>query len=201
MGGFLVYDNFLVSEDKEEPEKSQASPEQKYGKVPDAKSLLNAPLKQAEERITKKPFGIKISPENSPISPERFSGYHTGVDYEIFEDEENVYMQVFAICSGKLLKKERVSGYGGVLIQECEFEGQLATVLYGHIELNSVKQNPGDYVSLGDLLALLGEAFSKDTDGERKHLHIGIHKGVIIDVRGYVQNESELKNWIDFETL
>ena len=38
------------------------------------------PIGQTEERITKKPFGIKISPENSPISPERFSGYHTGID-------------------------------------------------------------------------------------------------------------------------
>jgi hypothetical protein len=173
--------------------------EQEYQASEDVKSL-NIPLRQAEKRITKKPFGIKISPENSPISPERFSGYHTGIDYEIFENEQNIDVEVFAICSGKLLKKERVSGYGGALIQECELEGQPAIVLYGHIELNSVEQNPGDYVLLGDPLALLGEAFSRDTDGERKHLHIGIHKGTAMNVRGYVQNELELKNWIDFET-
>jgi len=159
------------------------------------------PTGQTEKRITKKPFGIKISPENSPISPERFSGYHTGIDYEIFENEQNIDVEVFAICSGKLLRKERISGYGGVVIQECELEGQPATVLYGHIQLNSVEQELGEHIFLGDPLALLGEAFSKDTDNERKHLHLGIHKGVIIDIRGYVQNESELENWIDFNDL
>lgn len=159
------------------------------------------PIGQAEKRIIKKPFGIKISPENSPISPERFSGYHTGIDYEIFENEQNIDVEIFAICSGKLLRKERISGYGGVVIQECELEGQPVTVLYGHIQLNSVEQELGEHIFLGDSLALLGEAFSKDTDNERKHLHLGIHKGVIIDIRGYVQNESELENWIDFNDL
>lgn len=160
--------------------------------------VFTQPQESAEKRITKKPFGIKISPENSPISPERFSGYHTGIDYEIFENEQNIDVGVFAICSGKLLRKERISGYGGAVIQECELEGQPVTVLYGHIQLNSVEQEPGEYIFLGDSLALLGEAFSEDTDNERKHLHLGIHKGVIIDIRGYVQNESELENWISF---
>lgn len=157
------------------------------------------PLERTRERVIKKPFGIKISPNNSPISPERFSGYHTGVDYEIFEDEQNANVEVFAICSGNLLKKEKISGYGGVLIQECNLENQPVTVIYGHIKISSVKQEVGEYISLGDRLALLGDAFSLDTDGERKHLHLGIHKGIAIDVRGYVQNQSELKNWIDFE--
>src|SRR3989344_6907506 len=40
------------------------------------------PVDEFEERITKKPFGIFITPQNSPIKPERFSGYHTGVDVE-----------------------------------------------------------------------------------------------------------------------
>lgn len=157
------------------------------------------PLKQAKQRITKKFFGIKISPENSPISPERFSGYHTGTDYEIFSDEENLDVEVFAICSGRLLKKEMISGYGGALIQECKLENQLVTVLYGHINLNSVQQEVGENVKKEDLLALLGQAFSSDTDGERKHLHLGIHKGNEIDVRGYVSKKSDLNNWIDFE--
>ena len=160
---------------------------------------LELPIKRARERVTKKPFGIKISLENSPISPERFSGYHTGIDYEIFEDEKNIDVQVFAICSGKLLRKEKVSGYGGLLVQECELNNQLVTVIYGHIKLSSMRQQTGDYVLLEEPLALLGEAFSNDTDGERKHLHLGIHRGAGIDIRGYVQNESELKNWIDFE--
>jgi len=157
------------------------------------------PIEKARERITKKPFGIKISPENSPISPEHFSGYHTGVDYEILEGEENTNVQVLAICDGKLLKKETATGYGGIAIQECELNDQIVTVLYGHIKISSIQQNIEDYISKGDKLALLGAGFSQETDGERKHLHLSIHKGPDIDIRGYVQNESGLKDWIDFE--
>ncbi len=46
--------------------------------------------------------------------------------------------------------------------------------------------------------AVLGSAFGDDTGGERMHLHLGIKKGRAIDLRGYVQNKSELKSWIDF---
>jgi hypothetical protein len=46
-------------------------------------------------------------------------------------------------------------------------------------------------------LAVLGTGFSTETDGERKHLHLGIHKGTAINILGYVQNSSELNNWVD----
>ena len=42
--------------------------------------LLQLPLSQALERITKKPFGLKISPQNSPVAPEKFSGLHAVKD-------------------------------------------------------------------------------------------------------------------------
>lgn len=157
------------------------------------------PMEKARQRVTKKPFGIKISPNNSPISSERFSGYHTGVDYEIFKNEENLNIQVLAICNGKLLRKQTIAGYGGLLIQECELNNQQVTVIYGHIKISSVKQNIGDHILKEEKLAILGNSFSQETDNERKHLHLGIHKGKNIDIRGYVQNPSELNNWIDFE--
>lgn len=153
------------------------------------------PMKRAAERIDKKPFGVKIPLDNS----DRFSGYHIGIDYEIFENEKDIDVSVFAICDGKLLKKEKVSGYGGLLVQECELMSQLVTVLYGHVQLSSTKQEVGDNILLGDFLSLLGKAFSSDTGGERKHLHLGIHKGIEIDIRGYIQSQSDFKNWIDFE--
>lgn len=157
------------------------------------------PIEQARDRVIKKPFGIKVSPEDSPISPERFSGYHAGIDYEIFENEIDIDVEIFAICNGRLLKKEIVSGYGGILVQECELGNQSVTVIYGHIDINSVQQEIEDYLSMGKTLALLGQAFSSDTDGERKHLHLGIHKGNEIDIRGYVSKKSDLNNWINFE--
>lgn len=48
-----------------------------------AENILNIPLTDAAARITKKPFGIFITPQNSPVQPERFSGFHTGTDFEI----------------------------------------------------------------------------------------------------------------------
>lgn len=175
------------------------SPEEEMGLTSNDNAEPELPMERAKERVTKKPFGIKISPENSPISPERFSGYHTGIDYEIFEGEENIDVRVFAVCSGKLFRKENVSGYGGLLIQKCKLENQPVTILYGHIQLDSAQQQVGDNIAQGDFLALLGKTHSEDTDGERKHLHLGVHKGIIIDIRGYVQNESELKDWINYE--
>ena len=46
------------------------------------------PLDRGVQRITKKPFGIFVSPSHSPIQPEKFMGYHTGTDFETFPSEK-----------------------------------------------------------------------------------------------------------------
>lgn len=161
------------------------------------KASFVEPLFDASKRITKKPFGIKISPDNSPVSPERFSGYHTGVDYETFDDEKGRDVPVFAVCGGELLQKKNAGGYGGVVVQECVLDDQVLTVVYGHIALSSVIRKVGDYVDPGEQIASLGAGFSIDTDNERKHLHLGIHKGSQVDLRGYVESKDELDEWIN----
>lgn len=163
----------------------------------DSESFVD-PLFKVSQRITKKPFGIKISPTDSPVSPERFSGYHTGVDYEIFDDEKEKEVPVFAICGGKLLQKKNAGGYGGVVVQECLLDDAPVTVVYGHIALSSVIRTVGDYIDPGEQIAALGAGFSPDTDNERKHLHLGVHKGLQVDIRGYVESPSELQGWIDY---
>lgn len=155
------------------------------------------PISQAKKRVTKKPFGIKITPENSPISPEQFSGYHTGTDFEIFPEEEKADVPVMAICKGTIQEKRTIAGYGGVVIQTCEYRGEIVSVLYGHLRIASVKQKIGDELFPGKSFAVLGTGSSAQTSGERKHLHLGIIKGTRVDVRGYVQRESELAGWID----
>src|SRR5579871_4518385 len=40
------------------------------------------PAKDFLQRVTKKPFGIYVTPTDSPVQPERFTGYHTGADGE-----------------------------------------------------------------------------------------------------------------------
>ena len=102
------------------------------------------PLDRASERVTKKPFGIYITPKTSPVQPERFQGYHTGTDFEIFPEELNADVPVHAICTGKIAVKRSASGYGGVLVQNCELNNQPITVIYGHLKLASIAKNAGD---------------------------------------------------------
>lgn len=161
------------------------------------KDSFISPLPRSRDRITKKSFGLYVSPKNSPVTPEKFQGYHTGVDFEVFENEQETPISVTAVCSGESLQKGFISGYGGVAIQSCDLKGEPITVLYGHLKVDSLTKNPGDQVTLGDSLGVLGKGYSSETDGERKHLHLGFHWGTEINFRGYVTSPEELKNWID----
>ncbi|MFA6215625.1 MAG: M23 family metallopeptidase [Patescibacteria group bacterium] len=169
--------------------------------LPKDTETVKEPIKDASSRVTKKPFGLKVSPSNSPVQPERFSGYHTGVDFETFSGEADSVVAIKAACSGTVIYKQRVSGYGGVFIQSCELETKPVTVLYGHLAISSISLKIGDKVAAGELIGNLGQGFSAETDGERKHLHLGIHQGKNIDLRGYVQKPEELSQWLDITKL
>ncbi len=170
--------------------KTEAAPAQFVSAIP-----------KPSERVTKKPFGLKVSPKNSPVSPEKFSGFHNAVDYEILPGEETTDVVISGVCNGKLLTKRTASGYGGLIVQSCALDDNPITVVYGHVKLSSVNKKVGDTIKAGEQLGMLGTGYSKETDGERKHLHLGIHKGSGINIAGYVQSESDLKNWIDVRTI
>lgn len=158
---------------------------------------FKAPLDRTSERVTKKPFGIYITPDTSPVQPERFRGYHTGTDFEIFSEELNSDISVKAVCSGKILLKKYVSGYGGVVVEMCELENNPIAIIYGHLKLSSISLEEGNLINAGDIFGILGKGDSAETDGERKHLHLGFHKGMGVNVQGYVSSESDLSNWLD----
>ncbi len=158
---------------------------------------LHEPISGGLSRVTKKPFGLYVSPGHSPVSPERFTGYHTGIDFETTPQEQNTDVGVYAACSGKLLLKKYASGYGGVAVQACKLDGQDVTIIYGHLRLSSIAPNVGDVLSPGQQIAVLGTGYSSETDGERKHLHFGVHKTAAINILGYVQKQSELSGWLD----
>ena len=164
--------------------------------TPDTKTAsFSQPLDQALRRLTHKPFGLYVSPQNSPLKPERFTGYHTGVDFETFPGEQNKPIPVFAVCTGPLLQKSWVKGYGGVVVQACTLNNQPVTVVYGHLKLSSLAAQPDQRLGSGIKLAVLGTGFSTETDGERKHLHLGLHLGSTINLRGYVKTQAELNQW------
>lgn len=152
------------------------------------------PVTEFKTRITKKPFGIYIDPATSPVQPERFSGYHTGADAEY--QDVSVDVPVYALADGTIVYSQYVSGYGGMFMMEFSIDGVKHNALYGHIRPSSLP-NVGDGVSKGQQIAVLGTGYSTETDGERRHLHFSILSDNRIDVRGYVQNESELSGWID----
>lgn len=155
------------------------------------------PLERASERVTKKPFGIFITPQNSPVQPEIFHGYHTGTDFEIFPGEKNIDISVRAVCSGKLEMKKYAIGYGGMAVESCTLNNEPITVIYGHLKLSSISNSVGNNLKAGDIIGILGAGYSTETDGERKNLHLGFYKGTSINILGYVQTQGELSNWIN----
>ena len=40
------------------------------------------PTYEFKNRITKKPYGIFITPQTSPVQPDKFTGFHNAVDIE-----------------------------------------------------------------------------------------------------------------------
>ncbi|MFA5131131.1 MAG: M23 family metallopeptidase [Patescibacteria group bacterium] len=180
---------------------SATTVDQKVAVATTTKSSLALPISSAAERITRKPFGIKVSPQNSPVQPEKFSGYHTGVDFEILPGEENSDVPISTICAGTLIYKNYVNGYGGVAIQKCTINQEVVTVLYGHLKLASITNRVGDELPVSQKIAVLGKAYSQETDGERKHLHLSIHRGSAVELRGYVPTAAELSAWIDAQKI
>lgn len=159
---------------------------------PETKPALAEPIAEFEARITKKPFGIFITPTTSPVQPENFTGYHTGVDVEYADISGDV--SVYAITDGEVIFSGTVNGYGGVAILRQTIVSESVLVLYGHLDSKSLSTRGGE-VKSGDIIGILGDDQSGETDGERKHLHLGIIKGDTIDYRGYVQTEGELDGW------
>jgi pimeloyl-ACP methyl ester carboxylesterase len=147
-------------------------------------------------RVTKKPFGIRIDPVTSPVQPERFSGYHTGADFEVLPGEEPETIAVSSLCEGLIAYSGSVNGYGGVVVQTCRMNNEDVTVLYGHLSPASLAPK-GTSLSLQEKIGVLGAAHSSETDGERAHLHLAIHRGSAVELRGYAAQESSLSEWID----
>lgn len=178
----------------EEPTNTEVTENEEPASTPEDETVFADPITDYTSRITKKPFGIFITPANSPVQPERFSGYHNAIDVEYGDIDGDV--AVFAIADGEIVSSRTATGYGGVFVMRFSHEGSIYTALYGHIRPSALPA-VGRQVSKGEQLAVLGTGFSAETDGERKHLHFAIHEGSAIDIRGYVQSQSELTSWVD----
>ena len=165
---------------------------------------MAAPLQRAGQHPTALRFGMHVTPDpkTNPIDPpERFEGYHAALDFETFEDEQTIDVLVYAICDGEVYYSGFAAGYGGLLVQRCTISAEPVTVIYGHLDGGDELVKKGTVLYAGDPLAKLADAHSHWSDGNRKHLHLGIHRGDNIDERGYVQSEAELAEFIDPATV
>ena len=159
------------------------------------KPLLSPPLSDDFlSKATKKTFGLYVDPKHSPISPERFTGFHTGTDFEYSDTTSDV--SVLAVAPGKIIYSGWVSGYGGLIAESVSLNSNDYIVIYGHLRPSSLLP-ANSTIQTGDKIAVLGTAYSHETDGERRHLHLAIVKGTQINFLGYVKNESDLSAWVD----
>ena len=159
--------------------------------------ILEPPISEFSSRITKKPFGIYITPETSPVQPDRWTGYHTGVDIEY---EDILYdVPVRAIADGEIVLNKFATGYGGVVVIRHNISGQDILALYGHLNPQSLPSKSVKEVKQGQVIGILGDGYTEETDGARKHLHFSLIKKDALDIRGYVKTQEELADWYDPE--
>jgi len=171
-----------------------------YEQYQDAATEFVVPIERYSERPKLLTFGLYVTPdpEQNPIDPpERFIGYHTALDLEIFEEEQEKEVPIYAACDGQVIFAQSTEGYGGIIIQSCQLKNQPVTVLYGHIDPDSFQTHVDNFVKRGDKIALLAQANSAGSGFNRKHLHFSIHKGAEIKTLGYVQTKEELTDYID----
>ena len=127
----------------------------------------------------------------------KFTGFHTGVDIEVSSDDLYAEVPVYSFYDGVVRKVEWASGYGGVVIIEHNL-GQIDLMgIYGHLRLKGVAIKEGERVTSGAVIGYLGNGYTNETDGERKHLHFGLYKGSVADIRGYVTDKKDLDAWLD----
>lgn len=189
-------ENIPESEPKPEPPAQPTPPpaQPTPPPVPANPHGLDEPIAEFKARVTKKSFGAYITPATSPVQPERFSGYHAGVDVEYQDVTADV--PVIAIADGQIVYSGWVSGYGGVQIQSVTIDGTPRLALYGHIRPSSLLP-VGTTVSKGQQIGLLGAGFSQETDNERRHLHFAILASTEINLRGYAPSQAGLTAWLD----
>jgi len=149
------------------------------------------PIDQFRERDTLKEFGTWVDDG-------RFLGYHLGDDIEYGDVADEV--PVRAIADGTVLHAGWVSGYGGMMLVRHQIDGRTVNAIYGHLDPASLVKE-GKTVKKGQKIAVLGDAFTHETDGRRKHLHFGLYEGKDRRFNGYTLDKHELTTWIDPATF
>ncbi|OGY43866.1 MAG: hypothetical protein A2729_05290 [Candidatus Buchananbacteria bacterium RIFCSPHIGHO2_01_FULL_39_14] len=103
---------------------------------------------------------------------------------------------VKAITDGVVIFSGTANGYGGVIAIRHIINDGVYIAVYGHLKPSSLVKN-NTSVSRDQSIGILGAGNTSETDGERKHLHFALHRGQELNLKGYVNNQKDLKNWLD----
>jgi hypothetical protein len=125
----------------------------------------------------------------------RFVGYHVAEDSEA--DSGKVEVPVRTIADGVVRYADWVSGYGGVIVIAHNVRNKKVNAIYGHVDIGSSELKVGDQVKKAQFIANLGDNKSRETDGERKHLHFALYIGDDLRLQGYEKNSKAVDNWIN----
>lgn len=85
-------------------------------------------------------------------------------------------------------------------MQSCTINREAVTVLYGHLTIADLSKKSAKTLT-GNVVATLAPARSHDSDGNRKHLHLSIHRGTEVQALGYVQTEEVPSSHINSATI
>lgn len=170
------------------PDKPNAKPRPKLSYI------YAEPTQDFKSRAAKKLFGTYVKPGDSPVSPERFRGYHTGTDAEYGDIKADV--PVRTIAAGQVVAAQYVDGYGGAVAVDSKIGNKSRIVIYGHLDPGRLPK-VGQKLKQAEHFGYLGKAYSKQTDGERRHLHLAILRDDSLNWRGYVQSKSDLSAWLN----
>lgn len=133
---------------------------------------------------------------------DRFRGYHVGEDYEVPSEDlgpgEVQEVPIRAIADGAVRYAGWVRGYGGVVVIAHDAVGaDRINAIYGHLDIASVRVQKESPVKRGEVIGVIGEGGTRETDGERQHLHFALYAGDDLRLQGYERDAQTVRDWIN----
>lgn len=126
--------------------------------------------------------------------------YHMGIDAG---SELDAGAPVYAVADGIVREAEERSQFGLVILIEHQLSnGSSVVSLYGHLDPTLIQVSPGQTVSAGDVIGVLGT--TETNGGWVVHLHFGIHKAAYTGdwvYYGHVHDPVTAEDWYDPETF
>lgn len=126
--------------------------------------------------------------------------YHMGIDAG---HDSGAGAPVYAMSDGVVREAQERTQFGlVVLIEHFPDTGSPYVSLYGHLDPTQIMVEPGETVTMGQQVGVLGT--TENNGGWTPHIHFGIHKSPYSGewvYYGHVQDVATAEDWFDPETF